>query len=553
MTTPFDREELLRLIDALCAEEISTEDHTRLEQILGESGGARQLYFDYVDHHLALKCATQEPSAELTCASFPAEALPNPPAAPSTGAAYWKYAAVAGTAFALSLLVQFVLFPRSDQVASAPSPTITESTSVAGYVATLGSMSDCKWNDVETSHPEGWRLMPGELHLRTGVAEIRFDSGATLIIEGPTRLDIESAHAATLKEGRIVLRGDEVSEGFSLNTPDATLVDIGTEYAVSVEQDGQSEVHVFDGKVLRHVRGPTGTGQAEELNAGEAKRFGAKSVARVPLGVDRFVRRVPKASHQPRNVDADLLVADRFEYAVRSLPAEAAGDDGVGWSKPWRGSREKPGLKIRSLAVNDPSLKEILGPGALWHEGIGEIGRIAGESIRLDVDAVYYVSFVFQRGTEQERKFLQFRLHQNKDWDPKRMLRMGIAHPNLAFLDLGTEAVRTHLPLDGDRPYLLVAKIVAGRDRPDQAFLTIYSMNGPVEADEPRDWTLSTSPVNCDGELDDFWFLFRGEGTQWVDELRIGRTWQSVTAPYRKHNIAPTLHLDATTGYGEAG
>lgn len=109
---------------------------------------------------------------------------------------------------------------------------------------------------------------------------------------------------------------------------------------------------------------------------------------------------------------------------------------------------------------------------------------------------------------------------------------MGIAHPSLAFLDLGTESVRTHLPLEENKPYLLVGKIVAGQDRPDQAFLTVYRLDGPIHTEEPAGWTLGTAPVDGDMHLDEFWFLFRGEGTQCIDELRIGRTWQSVTAPW---------------------
>jgi hypothetical protein len=72
--------------------------------------------------------------------------------------------------------------------------------------------------------------------------------------------------------------------------------------------------------------------------------------------------------------------------------------------------------------------------------------------------------------------------------------------------------------------------------------MTVYRLGQEVEHEEPISWTLSTPPVDCGGHLDAFWFLFRGEGTQAVDELRIGRTWQSVTEPFRntaRGNSAP--------------
>jgi len=454
--------------------------------------------------------------------------------------------------YIFSLIVQFLL-SRGEPVAVVAPPPASEP--APRYVATLGAMSGCRWSEAVTSLSEGWRLMRGSLDLRKGVAEIRFDSGVTVIIKGPTRLGIETAEAAVLWEGRAVLRGDEVSEGFFLHTLDATLVDIGTEYAESVERHGDSEIHVFDGKVQRRLKRSSGEASSEELTAGEAKRFGASRAAQVPFDADRLFPHVPDAPVRERDAAGILLVTDRFEFAAASLPAEDAGGDGLGWRGPWRGSLEKPGLEIRPLAENDADSPGVFGSGGLWQEGIGERGRIAHEPIRLDVDAVYYVGFVFQRGGEDRKYFLQFRMHEKNDWDPERMLRMGIAHRNLAFFDLGTESVRTHLPLDGDRPYLLVAKIVAGRDRPDQAFLTIYSMSGPLQADEPPNWTLSTAPVEYDAKVDNFWFLFRGEGRQWVDELRIGLTRRSVTvpcwnaidsAPGRPHAI--TTEADAARG-----
>ena len=37
--------------------------------------------------------------------------------------------------------------------------------------------------------------------------------------------------------------------GFTVNTPSARVVDLGTEFAVAVEKTGQSEIHVFVGSV----------------------------------------------------------------------------------------------------------------------------------------------------------------------------------------------------------------------------------------------------------------------------------------------------------------
>lgn len=532
MTADFDRNELLKLIDATCARTASAEDHARLENILNGSEEARQLYFEYVDFHLGLKQVTQDsplviapPAIEM---QLPPELLP----APRSNSSLLSYALVAVAAIGLSLLIQMIFFPQDRPVAVDPAPS-TEMPKVSPqYIATFGAQLDCQWSDPEASHGEGWRLLPGELHLIRGVAEIRFDSGAALVIQGPTRLRIESAREATLIEGSAVLHGDEVSDGFSLHTPDATLIDIGTEYAVSVDREGRSEVHVFDGIVLRRSKKDDNTESSEELTAGEAKRFESTRSVEVPLDAERFTREVPKPLQPQSDVKAEVLALDHFEYNVDYLPTEGSGNNGVGWQKAWRGSRTKPGLEVRPATEMTTSPLDRLGNRALWKDGIGEIGRMAETPIDLGVDGVYYISFLFRRDAGDQKKYFQFRLHQNRDWDNEKMLHMGVAHPSIAFIDFCGQSARTHLPLDKDTAYIVVAKIVAGRDRPDQVFLAVYRADEPLESQEPASWTLVSMPVDSDARLDDFWFLFRGEGSQWIDELRIGRTWRSVTAEY---------------------
>ena len=52
---------------------------------------------------------------------------------------------------------------------------------------------------------------------------------------------------------------------------------------------------------------------------------------------------------------------------------------------------------MRPLLGNEDVRRSVVGDGAVWGDSIGEIGRHAAEPLRMDVDAVYYISFVFQR------------------------------------------------------------------------------------------------------------------------------------------------------------
>ena len=69
-------------------------------------------------------------------------------------------------------------------------------------VAVLESTSDCIWEAEPLS--VGNPLHAGQtLRLKTGVAKIQFASGATVILQGPTTLRLDSARQARLQNGTL--------------------------------------------------------------------------------------------------------------------------------------------------------------------------------------------------------------------------------------------------------------------------------------------------------------------------------------------------------------
>ena len=137
------------------------------------------------------------------------------------------------------------------------------------YLATLTQTLDCEWENVKDHRGAGSRLLPGELRLRKGIARIRFDSGADLVIEGPVALRLDSGTSALVRRGKVVFQSDESAAPFDLTTPSATFNDLGTEYAVAVGLESE-EIHVFDGEVLRTSRSAPERTEPEHLKAGEA-------------------------------------------------------------------------------------------------------------------------------------------------------------------------------------------------------------------------------------------------------------------------------------------
>lgn len=116
--------------------------------------------------------------------------------------------------------------------------------------AVLMDVAGAEWGSrIDVLQP-GMTVALGPLHLKRGLARLEFYSGASLTLEGDAELDILSVNSAKLAHGRIRAHVPQHARGFKLITPDAQVVDLGTEFGMTVSDAGKSEVHVFDGEVL---------------------------------------------------------------------------------------------------------------------------------------------------------------------------------------------------------------------------------------------------------------------------------------------------------------
>jgi len=85
----------------------------------------------------------------------------------------------------------------------------TSPTAVPEYVATLLKSADCKWSGENRPQFDGQRLLSRNIQLDEGLAELGFDSGIRIILQGPARISIDSSTGAVLHSGNLVLHGHE--------------------------------------------------------------------------------------------------------------------------------------------------------------------------------------------------------------------------------------------------------------------------------------------------------------------------------------------------------
>lgn len=165
---------------------------------------------------------------------------------------------------------------------------------------------------VEVSHNATWgkmaprefllRLKSGEqLELETGLARIEFGSGASAILHGPARFEVVADNAGRLLKGRMT--GRARNGNFTLFTTAAEVIDLGTEFGVSVDDTSNTDVCVFDGEIDVNVRTKAGqerpTGSVR-LTEGMALRVGLNGDVDDAADVSRDSFR----RHQLEDIDA---------------------------------------------------------------------------------------------------------------------------------------------------------------------------------------------------------------------------------------------------------
>ena len=139
----------------------------------------------------------------------------------------------------------------------------------------------------------GDRLPRGSVvALQSGLAELRFSAGVTVLLEGPASLKITGRKSALLDHGRLVARvTDPRGRGFVIDGPSGRVVDLGTAFGVSVEPSGEMEVHVLEGSVNATSNGNRGS--TVELHRDEAMRLGRGAAERMAADGGAFVTDLP--------------------------------------------------------------------------------------------------------------------------------------------------------------------------------------------------------------------------------------------------------------------
>lgn len=368
--------ELKALIADYANGTLSEADFARLQDALRESAEGRSYFRRYLNLDAALVEAASAEDADHNAWTAPARARAH---TARTSPLVWAPAAAA----AIMALFVFYVWKNPPPNNATPNPqSLSSQEEVATGFAILSRLIDAEWEDGAQAYEAGDSLSASHLRLKSGVAQIEFYSGATVLLEGEAHFEIVAAQQARCHHGRLRANVPPAARGFTITTPETKVVDLGTEIGIAVNPNGASEVHVFDGEVELHGdEDPVTslkTGEAMVLMTGQPQnrmpadgeafadldRFEPQSLVEQRARFDRWQAHSLKLREDPRMIVYFPL--DQNGSWHRQLINEAGDSERRGgmvgvkrtlgrW--PWKGAAEfrHPGDRVRLLIPGEYS------------------------------------------------------------------------------------------------------------------------------------------------------------------------------------------------------
>lgn len=236
-----DRWHLLELAERYTDDQLSDDESRALDERLRTDAEARRIFAEALHQHAELKF-----DKALTRDLLAPVASPQPQ--------LWRYLATAAAAACVAMLAGWFLFGKKQQT-----------------IATLVKARQCQWAGSTLPTLEGSRLPTGTLDLIEGLATLKFDSGAEVVMEAPATIEVLDAMNCQLKRGTIVADVPPSAKGFTIDTAKAKVVDWGTRFGVSAAEDGNYMVQVLEGRVDVNPKGST---EVKQLHKGQSVDHG---------------------------------------------------------------------------------------------------------------------------------------------------------------------------------------------------------------------------------------------------------------------------------------
>ncbi len=179
--------------------------------------------------------------------------------------------------------------------------------------------------------------------LTQGVVKLVTDQNVEIVLEAPTEFRFVSYSEIALGYGKLFAHVPDQGRGFSVVTPNSKIVDLGTEFGVISQIDGNTEVYMYKGTANLFAGQKNENKISEQLTAGSAKKVDR---------IDSVIMEIALANNAVvRNIDSGTNFIWRGE--TLNLADLVGGGSGFGNGRLDRGIDPLTGRVIESLLRTD--------------------------------------------------------------------------------------------------------------------------------------------------------------------------------------------------------
>ncbi len=537
------REELMVLLEAVVNGTISPGQHRRLEEILSSSAEARSIYLDYLDLHAGLRALAlgKEDEQQVAWITNMVEAEVSAAKSGKAGRAArlqgWSMFLVG--CMVLGVLVAWLagrVFPT--RLPAVP-PTPPQ------HVATVVRWAGVAAEDATKPSP-GQRLAPRDVvAIRDGTVEIVFDGGQHVVLQGASRLRIESATRAELIVGRALVRSDEAGGRFCLLAGDACYWHRSAEFSMELGQDGTCALHVRVGEVRRERISEDGKRRLsrETVVAGRARVFSPQTDAGSPISFEPS--RFAVAFGDESAVGTGDILAEEDFSAVSPDPVAlvasrgAEFEDGPGWSGRWVvGPGDVPHILADQWFGFSHGSRQV--PGVLSVEGQAYFHRRLAHGLSFNRSTLYYLGFIvkWDRAASGQGGWFSVSLDSadNPSVDP---VTVGLwVERQLLFARAGDGVVRRAISLETGREYIFLIKLVTDGRGQTELFARVFTADQPIDELEPDAWNVVLQVTSPDTLPDCVFFRVETACRWYLDQLRLAKSWGGAVQPWLRGSTA---------------
>jgi ferric-dicitrate binding protein FerR (iron transport regulator) len=156
--------------------------------------------------------------------------------------------------------------------------------------ARITGSENCVWAKSPALLQPGAHLQQGQIiALEKGRAEITFDCGAQIVLDGPASLEVNSPWETTLHRGLLHAHVPPEATGFRVTHQSVDVVDLGTEFTMAADEAGSADVYVTKGEVETTPRGASNpAAETITLRKDEGRHFANGHVALLENGAKKY-------------------------------------------------------------------------------------------------------------------------------------------------------------------------------------------------------------------------------------------------------------------------